>query len=176
MHLRPGDGIRVTSTTTPASERHSWLWRRDREVGTTPDRSLSLSRLARSAPGGGGCSCLAEVRGRPSTCFVARSRACPARARSPSPSYRLARGPPAWWIACRKGPESALIDDVLCQRRFVQHRRLEVDLGCGSCHGHPAFLSRLSSPAVSAVAASRESSMAMRAGTDRSCAVRGDVA
>jgi hypothetical protein len=52
----------------------------------------------------------------------------------------LARSPPAWRIACRKGPESALIDDVLCQRRFVQHRRLEVDLGCSSCHRHPAFL------------------------------------
>ena len=62
----------------------------------------------------------------------------------------LARSPPAWRIACRKGPESALIHDVLCQRRFVQHRRLEVDLGCRSCHGHPAFLSRLSSPAVRA--------------------------
>jgi hypothetical protein len=36
--------------------------------------------------------------------------------------------------------------------------------------------SRLSSPAVSAVAASRESSMPMRAGTDRSCAIRGGVA
>src|SRR5215211_3799887 len=44
----------------------------------------------------------------------------------------LACSPPAWRIACRKGPESALLDDVLCQRRFVQDRRLEVDLGCRS--------------------------------------------
>jgi hypothetical protein len=83
------------------------------------------------------------------------------------------RGPPAWRIACREGPEAALIDDVLWQRRFVQHRRLEVDLGCGSCQGHPGFLSRLS---VSAVAASRESSMATRGETDRFCAVRVGVA
>jgi hypothetical protein len=87
----------------------------------------------------------------------------------------LACSPPAWRIACRKGPESALLDDVLCQRRFVQHRRLELNLGCRNCHSHPAFLSRLSSPVVSAVATSRESSMAMRAGTDRSRAVRGGV-
>ena len=42
--------------------------RRNREVGTTPHRSLSLSRLARSAPGGGGCSCLRRDPAFPATC------------------------------------------------------------------------------------------------------------
>jgi MarC family integral membrane protein len=47
-------------------------------------------------------------------------------------------GPPARWVACREGPEPALVDDVALVRRLIVQHRLalhRVDRGWRGCHG-----------------------------------------